>query len=369
MTYFYKLFEKREKDLNKKNIRNYTKLYSRAALWRLFLLLIFTLIYGILPGQAETIREIVFPIDGEYQPFGDSYGDPRSDGRSHEGIDILADRMTPLVAVVDGVVTFAPVNEPYWGYALHIQDNEGWEYRYLHINNDTPGTDDNAGGFTYAFAPGISQGVSVTQGQLVSYVGDSGNAEYVTPHLHFEIRQPGGWSGASVNPYPSLLAALNGSVSRIDYNPLVALEAAPSISINRRLEPPLTPPLCPADSLIKTPDSAAVYYCGTDSKRYVFPNDKVFFTWYDDFSEINEISVAELAAIPLVGNVTYRPGVSLVKITTDPKVYAVDSGGALRWVKTPEIAVELYGSDWADKVDDIPDTFFINYQISLPIGE
>lgn len=342
------------------------------ALWRLFLLLIFMAQNSFIlvqPVKSQVVKDIEFPIRGEYQPFGDSFGDPRSGGRSHEGIDILADRMTPLVAVVDGLVSFAPKSEPYWGFALHIRDDEGWEYRYLHINNDTPGTDDNAGGFKYAFAPGIEQGVRVTQGQLVSYVGDSGNAEWVTPHLHFEIRQPGGWNGAAINPYPSLLAALNGGISRIDYNAEIAREAALSISIDKRLEPPvnITPP-CVADSLIKSSASTAVYYCGTDHKRYVFPNDKAYFTWYEDFSEVREVSVGELASIPLGGNVTYRPGVKLIKITTDPKVYAVDRGGILRWVASSEVARELYGDDWIELVDDVSDAFFINYTIGAPIG-
>lgn len=341
-------------------------------LWQLFLLLIFMAQNSFIlvqPAKSQTIKDIEFPIRGEYQPFGDSYGDPRSGGRLHEGIDILASKMTPLVAVVDGKVTFAPVSEPYWGYALHIRDDNGWEYRYLHINNDTPGTDDNAGGFKYAFAPGIEQGARVSRGQLVSYVGDSGNAEWVTPHLHFEIRQPGGWSGAAINPYPSLLAALNGGISRIDYNAEIAREAAPSISIDKQLEPPLgdVPP-CLADSLIKSPVSAAVYYCGTDHKRYVFPNNKAYFTWYKDFFEVQEISVGELASIPLGGNVTYRPGVKLIKITTNPKVYAVDRGGILRWVTSSTVATKLYGDDWGDLVDDVSDAFFVNYVIGEPIG-
>lgn len=320
-------------------------------------------------ASAQEVRDIVFPIQGDYQPFGDSYGDPRSGGRSHEGIDILADKMTPLIAVVDGVVSFAPAEEPYWGYALHIRDDEGWEYRYLHINNDTPGTDDNNGGFEYAFAPGIERGVSVSQGQIIAYVGDSGNAESVGSHLHFEIHQPGGWSGDPINPYPSLVAALEGNEERIDYNPEVAEEAAPTISIDKRLEPPVFGEIpCEADSLIKSESSKAVYYCATNRKRYVFPSDKVFFTWYNDFDDVITITDAELAAVALGGNVTYKPGTQLIKITTDPKVYAVDRGGVLRWMTSPEVAKTLYGENWADLVHDVSDAYFINYVIGEPIG-
>lgn len=118
--------------------------------------------------------------------------------------------------------------------------------------------------------------------------------------------------------------------------------------------------------LIKGPE-AAVYYYAQNGKRYVFPNDKTYFTWYLDFSSVKTITAQELAAIPIGGNVTYRPGVKLVKITTDPKVYAVSSFGTLRWMKTEAAAKDLYGSDWNQKVDDVPDTFFINYSIGADI--
>ena len=58
---------------------------------------------------------------------------------------------------------------------------------------------------------------------------------------------------------------------------------------------------------------------------------------------------------------TYKPGVRMVKITTDPKVYAVSKGGVLRWVSSPDVATDIYGADWAEHVDDISDAFFFNY--------
>jgi hypothetical protein len=68
------------------------------------------------------------------------------------------------------------------------------------------------------------------------------------------------------------------------------------------------------------------------------------------------------------GNITYRPGVRLVKITTDPKVYAVGANGTLRWVQTEGVARDLYGVNWNTMVDDVPDAFFINYRIGAPIA-
>lgn len=121
-----------------------------------------------------------------------------------------------------------------------------------------------------------------------------------------------------------------------------------------------------AGDLIKA-SGQAVYYYNTNGKRLVFPNEKTYFTWYSDFSNIKTISDSELAAITIGGNVTYRPGKYLVKITTDPKVYAVDSDTSLRWVTSEGIATSLYGSDWAKKVQDIPDAFFVDYALGKSI--
>lgn len=110
-----------------------------------------------------------------------------------------------------------------------------------------------------------------------------------------------------------------------------------------------------------------VYYFAPDGKRYVFPNEKTYFTWYADFSGVKTITDGQLSAIPLGKNITYRPGYKMVKITTDPKVYAVEQGGILRWVTTQEIAETLYGMNWKNRIDDVPDAFFTNYQIGTPI--
>jgi hypothetical protein len=120
-------------------------------------------------------------------------------------------------------------------------------------------------------------------------------------------------------------------------------------------------------SLIKA-SLPTVYFLGADSKRYVFPNQDTFKTWYADFSSVQTITDTELAALPLGGNVTMRPGVAMIKITTDPKVYAVSKGGVLRWIKTEAAAQALYGSDWAKKVKDVADSFFTNYTIGSDIA-
>ncbi len=112
---------------------------------------------------------------------------------------------------------------------------------------------------------------------------------------------------------------------------------------------------------------STVYYYATNGTRFVFPNEKTYFTWYKDFSTVKQIPDGVLSTIPLGGNVTYRPGVKMVKITTDPKVYVVDQGGFLRHVGSEQLAETLYGLSWKNQIDDIPDAFFVNYKIGTDI--
>jgi len=119
--------------------------------------------------------------------------------------------------------------------------------------------------------------------------------------------------------------------------------------------------------LIKA-SQAAVYYYSSDGKRYVFPNESVFKTWYEDFNSVIVISDAELASIQIGGNITYKPGARMVKIKTDPKVYAVAQGGVLRWVADESVARAIYGSNWATLVNDVSDAYFSNYVIGTKVA-
>lgn len=123
---------------------------------------------------------------------------------------------------------------------------------------------------------------------------------------------------------------------------------------------------CVSGQLIRG-SNPSVYYCGADGKRYVFANLKTYNTWYSDFSTVHTITDAALASVPLGGNVTYKPGTRLVKITTDPTVYAVDQGGVLHAIASESVATQLYGSAWNKSVDDIPDAFFVNYHVGAAI--
>ncbi len=177
---------------------------SRITPWLFVLMLI-----GVPLGThaEEIVRPMIFPVQGEYT-FRNDFHEPRGGGtRLHIGTDIIAPKMTPLLAVVDGIINFVARPQVRWGYEVEIQDSEGYTYDYLHINNDTPGTDDGQGGETYAYPSGVQRGATVSQGQVIGWVGDSGNAEDTVSHLHFEIRGP---NHEVINPYFSLAAASGG---------------------------------------------------------------------------------------------------------------------------------------------------------------
>ena len=123
----------------------------------------------------------------------------------------------------------------------------------------------------------------------------------------------------------------------------------------------------PLDSVIKANGKSTVYYYASDGKRYVFPNEKTYKSWFTDFADIIEVDLDTLAEIPLGGNMRYRPGVVMVKITTDPTVYVVANNGVLRSIKSEAMAKKLYGINWNLLIDDIPDAFFVNYQIGSEV--
>jgi murein DD-endopeptidase MepM/ murein hydrolase activator NlpD/O-acetyl-ADP-ribose deacetylase (regulator of RNase III) len=151
---------------------------------------------------------ILFPME-ERVTWVDTFGAPRDGGtRTHAGNDLLAPKMTPLLAVVDGEVDWLDLDPGSTSCNLLLRGDDGNDYFYIHMNNDTPGTDDGLGCPTYTYAPKLVEGGDGTRvecGELIGWVGDSGNAEYTVPHLHFEIHY-GGYKNP-IDPYESLMAA------------------------------------------------------------------------------------------------------------------------------------------------------------------
>jgi hypothetical protein len=149
---------------------------------------------------AEAIYPMYFPVVGGLE-WTDTFGAPRGSDRTHAGNDLMAPKMTEVIAVADGTVGWMHNEQGGNCCDMALRHDDGWESWYIHLNNDTEGTDDGLG---WGFAPGIEPGVHVVAGQLIGYVGDSGNAEAAGSHLHFELHDP---DGTVVNPYPHLVAA------------------------------------------------------------------------------------------------------------------------------------------------------------------
>jgi murein DD-endopeptidase MepM/ murein hydrolase activator NlpD len=152
------------------------------------------------PAILVAVDGIAFPIAGRAD-YSASFGAPRPEGRTHKGVDIFADKMTPVVAAADGTVSFVRNGIGTDCCVVKIRHDDGRSSLYLHLNNDTLGTDDGLG---YGLADGIALGVRVQAGTVIGYVGDSGNAEETPPHLHFEIHDA---FGQAVDPYPYLQIA------------------------------------------------------------------------------------------------------------------------------------------------------------------
>jgi murein DD-endopeptidase MepM/ murein hydrolase activator NlpD len=136
----------------------------------------------------------VFPVYGPAS-FGDSFGAPRRNvpGGWHHGEDIFAPLGTPVLAVADGVlhtIGFTPIG----GYRLWLRDRQGNEFYYAHLS---------------AYTPLAVEGREVRAGDVIGFVGETGDAEGGAPHLHFEIHPAAmlglGYDGV-IAPYPILLA-------------------------------------------------------------------------------------------------------------------------------------------------------------------
>lgn len=124
--------------------------------------------------------------------------------RYHRGIDLIGARLQPIVAMVNGTIDHVIVNHRTAGNGIAVRGDDGWRYDVYHMNNDAPGTDNGDGGRAWRFAAGIADGMRVTAGQLIGWMGDSGNSEHSVVHAHVEIHSPG---GQPINPYWSLRQA------------------------------------------------------------------------------------------------------------------------------------------------------------------
>jgi peptidoglycan LD-endopeptidase LytH len=150
---------------------------------------------GAWPRQEAALeRDIIVPVSG-VTPKGlkDTWGAPRDGGRTHKGIDIMAPKGTPVIAATDGRIMRLYQSDR-GGITLYQQDENGRHiFYYAHLDR---------------YADGVRAGMKVRQGQVIAYVGETGNAP--VPHLHFEIQKQNSsrqwWRGEAFNPYPTLLS-------------------------------------------------------------------------------------------------------------------------------------------------------------------
>ncbi len=158
-------------------------------------------------GAASAARNqsprLIFPVVGTVT-YTDDFGDPRAGG-PHQGIDIMAARRSPAVAAEAGTVELWTTSVQA-GCMLYLHGTSGTTYLYIHLNNDLTTHNDNRGKCVAgtAYAPGLKSGKHVAAGELIGFVGDSGDANGIHPHLHFEVHPD---DGAAVDPYPFLQKA------------------------------------------------------------------------------------------------------------------------------------------------------------------
>jgi len=144
---------------------------------------------------ANASDELLIPVQGvRRDQLQDTFTDARSQGRRHDAIDILAPAGTPVLAVADGSVEKLFDSERGGLTVYQFEPSGRYAYYYAHLQR---------------YADGLAEKQPIRRGQVLGYVGSTGNADPGAPHLHFEIHRLGPekqwWKGESLNPYPLLL--------------------------------------------------------------------------------------------------------------------------------------------------------------------
>ena len=118
-----------------------------------------------------------------------------------------------------------------------------------------------------------------------------------------------------------------------------------------------------AGSVVIGPKTTTKFYLARDGKRYVFPDEtKTFETWYPNGGAVVRLTQSELEKYPLGGNVCYKPGTRLIRITSDTRIFAVSHGCVLRPLNEGT-AARIFGANWDKSLDTLQDYYFTNYKI------
>jgi murein DD-endopeptidase MepM/ murein hydrolase activator NlpD len=145
---------------------------------------------------VETLRNhaLRIPVEGvKPRQLHDTFSEARGSSRAHEAIDIMAPRRTPVVAAQDGTIAKLFTSKAGGLTIYQFDPSDTFCYYYAHLD---------------AYADGVHEGQTVKRGQLLGYVGSTGNASPAAPHLHFAIfrltPEKQWWKGEPINPYPVL---------------------------------------------------------------------------------------------------------------------------------------------------------------------
>lgn len=146
---------------------------------------------------ADAPSGLLLPVQGILtSQLRDTFTDARSEGRVHDAIDIMADTGTPVLAVADGTVEKLFDSERGGLTIYQFEPSGRWCYYYAHLQR---------------YADGLAEKQVIKRGEVIGYVGSTGNASAEAPHLHFEVHVLGPekqwWKGESINPYPLLKQA------------------------------------------------------------------------------------------------------------------------------------------------------------------
>jgi murein DD-endopeptidase MepM/ murein hydrolase activator NlpD len=146
------------------------------------------------PTIDSSLSALIIPVMGiKASALSDTFSDARGEGRVHDAIDIMAPRGTPVIAASDGKVVKLFNSKPGGLTIYQFDPSETYAYYYAHLDS---------------YAPGIVEGRQMQRGDLIGYVGSTGNASPDAPHLHFAIfvlgPEKNWWQGTAINPYPLL---------------------------------------------------------------------------------------------------------------------------------------------------------------------
>lgn len=145
------------------------------------------------PGELRQ-RTLTLPVQGiKREELTDTFNDMRGSSRRHEALDVLAPRNTPVLAVEDGTIAKLFVSDAGGLTIYQFDPSASYAYYYAHLER---------------YADGVTEGAAIKRGQVIGYVGTTGNAPRDTPHLHFAIfkltAEKKWWQGTPVDPYSVL---------------------------------------------------------------------------------------------------------------------------------------------------------------------